>query len=138
MYNTYMFLRELRERYAFNILYVWEFFVFLVYSIMFVAWFMYRNETETGFVFAYYLFFFSVIVDIGYLLTFVIYILEILQKCRITNEKFLKSKTVYLLQNFGLFLLFFHFFFLQWASSEMKVSFWELILAPFQFVHWVM
>ncbi len=98
-----MFLDKFRNRYSFNFLSICGWIIFLLLCICF---FPYIFEDELGFpIFLIFIIILSLNI-LFYLITFFIYVFEIVSWKRITNEKFLDNKYIKIIQYSGIIFAF--------------------------------
>lgn len=98
-----MFLDKFRNRYSFNFL---SFCGWIIVGLLCISFFPYIFESQLGFPLA--------IIFIGilglnllfYIITFFVYVFEIVSWKRITNEKILNNKYFKLIQNLGIVFAF--------------------------------
>ena len=120
-----MFLDKFRNRYSFNFLSVCGWIIFLVFSIymcpeLYISYVIGNTEHVWGWAIT---FLYTLGLNIlFYLITFFVYVFELVSRKRITNEKFLNNKYIKIFQTTGIFfaflpillvVLFFIFSFLQ-------------------------
>lgn len=94
-----MFLDKFRNRYSFNFLSVCG---WIIFGLLCISFFPYMFEPQLGFPLA--------IIFVGilglnllfYIITFLIYVFEIISWKRITNEKFLNNKYIKIAQTLGI------------------------------------
>lgn len=98
-----MFLDKFRNRYSFNFLSICGWIIFLLLCICF---FPYIFEDELGFpIFLIFIIILSLNI-LFYLITFFIYVFEIVSWKRITNENFLDNKYIKIIQYSGIIFAF--------------------------------
>ena len=104
-----MFLDKFRNRYSFNFLSVCGWIVFLLLCAFLIPIIFAMFSPYSGFPGIAFVFIFLLILAINvifYLLTFFIYVLEIISWKRITNENFLNNKYVKICQTLGIVFAF--------------------------------
>ena len=104
-----MLLDKFRDRYSFNFLSICGWIIFVLLSAFFIpiisAMFSHYNGFPT-IAFAYLFLLILGLNIIFYLLTFFIYVFEIISWKRITNEKFLNNKYIKIFQILGIIFAF--------------------------------
>jgi len=104
-----MLLDKFRDRYSFNFLSICGWIIFVLLSAFFIpiisAMFSHYNGFPT-IAFAYLFLLILGLNIIFYLLTFFVYVFEIISWKRITNEKFLNNKYIKICQTLGIIFAF--------------------------------
>ena len=96
-----MFLEKYKNRYSFNFLAVCGWIVFVLFSMCFSPLIFVRGAGISPVI--AWMFGIIFLLDILFcILTFVIYVFEIIFNLRISNQKFLQSRKIYILQILGI------------------------------------
>ncbi len=104
-----MFLDKFRNRYSFNFLSICGWIIFLLLCVFLISIISAMFSPYSGFSGIAFAFLFLLILALNiifYLLTFFIYVFEIISWKRITNEKFLNNKYTKIFQTLGIIFAF--------------------------------
>ena len=104
-----MFLDKFRNRYSFNFLSICGWIIFLLLCVFLISIISAMFSPYSGFPGIAFAFLFLLILALNiifYLLTFFIYVFEIISWKRITNEKFLNNKYIKIFQILGIIFAF--------------------------------
>ena len=104
-----MFLDKFRNRYSFNFLSICGWIIFLLLCVFLISIISAMFSPYSGFPGIAFAFLFLLILALNiifYLLTFFIYVFDIISWKRITNEKFLNNKYIKIFQTLGIFFSF--------------------------------
>ena len=104
-----MFLDKFRNRYSFNFLSICGWIIFLLLCAFLIPFISAMFSPYSGFPGIAFAFLFLLILALNiifYLLTFFIYVFEIISWKRITNEKFLNNKYTKIFQTLGIIFAF--------------------------------
>ena len=104
-----MLLDKFRNRYSFNFLSICGWIIFVLLSAFFIPIISAMSSHYSGFPGIAFAFLFLLILGLNiifYLLTFFVYVFEIVSWKRITNEKFLNNKYIKIFQILGIIFAF--------------------------------
>lgn len=104
-----MFLDKFRNRYSFNFLSICGWIIFLLLCVFLISIISAMFSPYSGFPGIAFAFLFLLILALNiifYLLTFFIYVFDIISWKRITNEKFLNNKYIKIFQTLGIIFSF--------------------------------
>ncbi len=101
-----MFLDKFRNRYSFNFLSVCGWIIFVLFCIIICPYLVLAKDGLSFIPLFLFCQFLIVLAILFYLITFFIYVFEIVSRKRITNEKFLDNKYIKIIQYLGIIFAF--------------------------------